>query len=80
MNNAGCVKSCFEKWLEYLFNTIFEYLNTYNRDPEQYKCSSIEEDTASLNKLLDWWTRPPYDYYNEWLSETYDALEKADKV
>jgi hypothetical protein len=29
VNNAGCVKSCFEKWLEYLFNTIFEYLNTY---------------------------------------------------
>ena len=29
MNNAGCVKSCFEKWLEYLFKTIFEYLNTF---------------------------------------------------
>ena len=51
-----------------------------NRDPEQYKCTSIEEDIKSLNKLLDRWTRPPYDYYNEWLSETYDALKKTGKV
>ena len=28
-------------------------------------------------KLLDWWTKTPYDHYNEWLSETYDALKKA---
>ena len=47
---------------------------TVNRDPEQYKCTRIEEDIESLNKLLDWWTEPPYDYYNEWLSETHDAL------
>lgn len=53
---------------------------TVNRDPEQYKCTSIEEDIESLNKLLDWWTHTPYDYYHEWLSETLDALNKAGKV
>ncbi len=26
-----------------------------NRDPEQYKCTSVEEDIESLNKLLDQW-------------------------
>ena len=53
---------------------------TVNRDPEQYRCTSIEEDVESLNNLLDWWTQPPYDHYGEWLSETYDALKKAGKV
>ena len=51
-----------------------------NRNPEQYACTSIEEDTVSLNKLLDWWTQTPYDYCSEWLSETYDALKKAGKA
>ena len=51
---------------------------TVNRDPEQYGRTSIREDIESLNKLLDWWTRAPYDPYHEWLSETRDALEKAD--
>ncbi len=51
---------------------------TVNRDPKQYKCTSIEEDLESLNKLLDWWTQAPYDHYSEWLSETYDTLKKAD--
>ena len=50
-----------------------------NRDPEQYKCASVEEDRESLNKLLDWWSEVPYDHYNEWLSETSDALKKAEK-
>ena len=52
------------------------HMVTVNRDPEQYGCTSIEEDTESLNRLLDWWTRTPYDHYNEWLSETYDSLKK----
>ena len=51
-----------------------------NRNPEQYKCTRIEEDIASLNKLLDWWTQTPYAYHNEWLSDTYDALKKAGKI
>ena len=53
---------------------------TVNRDPEQYGCTSIEEDIASLNKLLNWWAELPYDHYDEWRSETYDALKKAGKL
>ena len=56
------------------------HIVTVNRDPEQYKCTDIEEDAASLNKLLNWWSEVPYDHYHEWLSETYDALKKAGKV
>ena len=48
-----------------------------NRNPRQYKCTSIAEDLETLNRLLDWWSRNPYDHYNEWLSETADALSKA---
>lgn len=62
------------------FNEDSNHLVTVNRDPKQYRCTSIEEDTESLNKLLDWWTETPYDHYNEWLSETYDTLKKAGKV
>ncbi len=51
-----------------------------NRNPDQYTCTSIEEDIENLNKLLSWWTKTPYDYYNEWISETYDTLQKAGKV
>ena len=47
-----------------------------NRDPKQYKCTSIEEDMESLNRLLDWWTQTPYDHYCEWLSETYEMLKR----
>ena len=57
-----------------------KHVVTVNRDPEQYRCTSIEEDVRSLNMLLDYWTRTPYDHYNEWLSETYDTLKKADKA
>ncbi len=50
------------------------HIVTVNRDPEQYRCTDLNKDLEALNKLLDWWTRTPYDYYNEWLSETMDAL------
>ena len=53
------------------------HIVTANRDPEQYRTFGVEQDIESLNKLLDWWTKTPYDHYNEWLSETYDALKKA---
>jgi len=56
------------------------HIVTVNRDPEQYKCTDIEEDARTLNGLLDRWTKLPYDYYNEWLSETYNALKKTDKA
>ena len=62
------------------FKDDSNHLVTVNRDPEQYRCTSIEEDIESLNKLLDWWTESPYDHYNEWLSGTYDALKKAGKA
>jgi 8-oxo-dGTP diphosphatase len=53
---------------------------TVNRDPEQYTCTSIKDDVESLNKLLNWWADTPYDHYDEWLSETFDALKKAGKL
>lgn len=56
------------------------HIVTVNRDPEQYKCTRIDEDAASLNKLLDRWTQTPCDPYRAWLSETYDALEKSGKA
>lgn len=49
---------------------------TVNRDIEQYTCQSIEEDRNNLNDLLDWWTRPQYDYYGEWLRETCKAIQR----
>ena len=52
------------------------HLVTVNRDPEQYKCTDIETDIASVNRLLDWWSKPSYDYYHEWLEETAEALKK----
>ena len=37
---------------------------TVNRDPEQYGCTSVDEDRVSLNELLNWWSGAPYDYYH----------------
>ena len=53
---------------------------TVNRDPEQYKCTSIEEDHHTLNNLLNWWTQSSYDFYHEWISETVNTLTKAGKI
>ena len=53
---------------------------TVNRDPEQYARTDIGEETETLNKLLDFWVRTPYDHYGEWLSETYGALKKSGKA
>lgn len=50
---------------------------TVNRDPRQYSCTAIEDDREQINKLLDWWSQEPYDYYGEWISETVDALHKS---
>ena len=49
---------------------------TVNRHPEQYTSDGLQEDEATINHLLDWWCQPHYDYYNEWLSETLQSLEK----
>lgn len=53
------------------------HLVTVNRDPEQYRCTDIEEDRETLDRLLDDWTRSPGDYYSAWLAEIGGALEKA---
>ena len=50
---------------------------TVNRDPEQYTCTSIDEDKESLNHLLDGWSREDYDCYGAWLTETANTLKKA---
>ena len=81
----GSTLRAYRSWTGYCiyridFKKDGNHVVTANRDPRQYKCTSIEEDIESLNKLLDWWTRAPYDHYNEWLSETYDALKKAGKA
>ena len=59
------------------FQEDHRHIVTVNRDPAQYGCTDIEEDAETLNELLDRWTRTPYDPYQAWLSETYDALEKS---
>ena len=55
-----------------------KHLVTVNRDPEQYGGTDAAEDAENLNKLLDWWTKLPYDFQNEWLAETLDAIHKED--
>ena len=52
---------------------------TVNRDPEQYGETDIAEDARQLSRLLNRWVEDTYDYYNEWLAETWDALKKAGK-
>ena len=78
----GSTLRAYRSWTGYCiyridFKEDGRHIVTVNRDPEQYKCTSIEEDAASLNRLLDRWTQTPYDHYDEWLSETYDALLRA---
>lgn len=50
---------------------------TANRNPQQYKCESAAEDLRRLNGLLDWWIAESYDFYNEWLTETLDAIKQS---
>lgn len=59
------------------FSTAGDHKVTVNRDIRQYRCTSIKEDKKTLNDLLDWWTRSPYDYYGEWLTETASAIESG---
>ena len=48
-----------------------------NRDDSQYAEKSIEADKVKLNELLDWWSQPQYDFYNQWISETCNNLTKT---
>ena len=50
---------------------------TANRDPEQYKCTDVDEDRENFAELLFWWMHEPYDHYNEWLSETVKMFKKT---
>ena len=43
-----------------------------------YACTSIEDDKTILSNLLDWWSKDNYDYHNEWLFETAQALKNTD--
>ena len=51
-----------------------------NRDLDQYNCKDAAEDEQQLNMLLNWWTQPKYDYYNEWLEETVAALKRSGQI
>lgn len=51
-----------------------------NRNPEQYGSTSDETDLQDLNMLLNYWTKPSYDYYNEWLGETVNTLKRAGQI
>ena len=53
---------------------------TVNRNKKQYSNTNIDEDAKVLNDLLNWWTQSNYDYYQEWLSETVEAMKKAGKI
>ena len=53
-----------------------DHIVTVNRDPEQYSEGDTDKNRMTLNNLLDWWSQPSYDYYNEWLSETADNLRE----
>ena len=57
-----------------------EHKVTVNRFPEQYNCTSIEEDRNMLNNLLNWWTKDHYDYYSEWIEETVNNLKKSGRI
>ena len=56
------------------------HMVTVNRDSEQYTNTDTAEDARILNNLLSWWAAPSYDYYNEWLAETYEALKKQNST
>ena len=56
------------------------HMVTVNRDPEQYKVENIDEDIQTLNMLLAYWTQSEYDYYSEWLGETYNSLVKSGQI
>ena len=80
----GSTLWAFRSWTGYcIYRIDFQedghHVVTVNRDPEQYGCTSIAQDTETLNRLLNGWTQTPYDHYQQWLSETYEALKRTGK-
>ena len=57
-----------------------QHVVTVNRNIDQYNCSNVKEDEKQLNMLLDWWTKAPYDHYNEWLAETVETFKKSGHI
>ena len=57
-----------------------KHIVTVNRDPGQFKSTSLQVDAEQLDELLDWWIQDRSNYYDEWLSETAKALDKAGKL
>lgn len=51
-----------------------------NRKKEQYSSTSIQTDLEMINSLLNYWIKPKYDYYMEWLDETLNNINKTDLV
>ncbi len=52
---------------------------TVNRDPEQYLCSSVEEDAEKLNELLNLWTQDGFEDY-EWHPDPEREKEKTERT
>lgn len=51
-----------------------------NRNKEQYRSTSIQADLEKINSLLDYWIKPKYDFYMEWLDEILYNINKTDLV
>lgn len=47
-----------------------------NRNPEQYKETDIEKDKECINKLLNYWTKEDFNYYEQFVEETHANLVK----
>lgn len=62
----------------YIVNFDFEtgiHHVTVNRSKKQYGCTDKKEDLRIIDSLLDYWVKPEYDYYNQWVNETVTAIE-----
>ncbi len=58
------------------FKADDKHIVNVNSCPEQYERGSDDEETKTLNRLLDRWTEKPYDHYGEWLEETLETVQK----
>ena len=47
-----------------------------NRNSEQCQESDIENDKDTINKLLNYWTKSDFNYYEQFIEETHDNLVK----
>jgi len=47
-----------------------------NRNPEQYNETDIEKDKEWINKLLNYWTKEDFNYYEQFVEETHANMIK----